>query len=489
MTYYSRCLSHLTVLCGLALGIHVWSNRSFAEGGEIEVAAGTTEIFRHELYKAHIEPLRTTSALLVDPYNSIIILLGRDSVSAFLDNPEVQSAVVSGASILIATDRSTSSTQIGLLFGVQVTGQIVTANEEDCLRGLPDRPFVRPYKVWGDIEADSPQTLFQNLDSVGSNALATNVTSVLRITRGGLAADKRALAGFPFSSKVSFLEFDRDRDHFAVGGMLGNGRFLILADHSVFVNGMVWRKDDDDGNLEFTRACIKWLAGKEEKKHCLFVEDGAIKTDFELPTNEDSPWDLLFKALMIAEQHGNELVSEGEKNDLLNRLLLSQIGHGELLRAFRIILTVFVIVTILYLLVRLRSGSDPARTLVTPALAAMIPRGNVLQQRFDSLIATKNVYESARLLVREFMTGIDAEAPGSAPPRITIEEGYEDPQRLRRRITRLWKIGYGDEPVKVAPEEWPALSRDLQEILEDADDGWWKFQPIENLKVPEPHQH
>ena len=71
------------------------------------------------------------------------------------------------------------------------------------------------------------------------------------------------------------------RDFFAASGKMGEGRFLVLADHSVFVNLMTLQFDN--ANLAFTENCINWLKGDEERTRCLFVEDGEIRTDFKLP--------------------------------------------------------------------------------------------------------------------------------------------------------------------------------------------------------------
>ena len=48
----------------------------------------------------------------------------------------------------------------------------------------------------------------------------------------------------------------------------------------------------------------------------------------------------------------------------------------------------------------------------------MIPRGTVLQQRFDGQLATANLYEPARDMVRDFLGGLDAEPDAQGhPPR------------------------------------------------------------------------
>src|SRR5262249_5902621 len=65
----------------------------------------------------------------------------------------------------------------------------------------------------------------------------------------------------------------------AVAGDVGKGRILFLADHSVFVNGMMAPRDDN--NVEFTQDALAWLADGQRTR-VLFVEDGKVRTDFKV---------------------------------------------------------------------------------------------------------------------------------------------------------------------------------------------------------------
>jgi len=57
-----------------------------------------------------------------------------------------------------------------------------------------------------------------------------------------------------------------------------------------------------------------------------------------------------------------------------------------------------------------------------------------------------------------------------------LTEAYFGEDRIdHRRIERIWQIGYGSKPAKVKPKELPEITDDLKEVLEDADNGWWKF--------------
>src|SRR5205807_757161 len=61
---------------------------------------------------------------------------------------------------------------------------------------------------------------------------------------------------------------------FAAGGEFGErgrkGRLLVLADHSVFINDMLGRADND--NFTFALLCLEWLTDGGRRDRVLFVE-------------------------------------------------------------------------------------------------------------------------------------------------------------------------------------------------------------------------
>jgi hypothetical protein len=439
--------------------------------------AADMEIFRYLFHEKGIEPRRSIEEAMAEPGETIIVLVGPDSLSHRFVANALLTAFHDGASVLIASDQSSQNTLLGRLFGVEIANDLVTAAEEDCYRNNLQDPFVRPIRALFEDDASSPRTIFAQLDGAGAGALATNNASFLRIHSRN-ALKPQALAGYPFSARGARAgELDPGKDLFAAGAHQENGRLLVLADHSVFTNGMVWK--EDNANLEFARSCIDWLKGAEKKSHCLFVEDGVIRTDFDLPMVQQPPKGLLWKLLAarhLINHRGNALLTEVEERNGLNSMLLSKFDLRTIVRSLLIVLTGLVLLAGFSMLIRNRVHPDPARTLVTPELAALIPRGNVLQQRFDGLLEADNVYEPARQLVREFFAGMDAEPDAQGrPPQIDVVDGYNDSAGLCRRIMRLWTIGFASTPVKVLSKHWSELARDLQEVLQDADEGWWRF--------------
>jgi len=433
------------------------------------------EAFRYLLHKRGIQPVKSTYDLTSNPSNKIIILLGPDSIRERLTD-EVYNAMARGAALLIATDRGTVRTNLNKL-ELYITGEDVDADLDDCYQRRPKYPFVRPIRSFQKQDPGSLRLLFDDLEGDGSRALATNYPSVLRFHRQSGFLRAQPLAGYPFSTTLSSRrEFDPQNDLFAAGGEINEGRYLVLADHSIFVNRMVLKTDN--ANLDFTEKCITWLQGDGKRSECLFIEDGEIKSEFDLPFPRDNGLDKFLKAMLLSEKHGDAVIADLEERDFFNRLLLLQFPLRQIIRVLLVVITTAILILGLFRLIGNRTRTDPARYLVTPDLAALIPRGNALQQRFEGMIDSGNVHEAARRLVIDFFAGLGAE-PGAEgrPPTIVIEDGYKEAASLRRNVERLWQIGYGSVPLKIKPDDWTNLTRDLKKALEDADEGWWKFVP------------
>lgn len=449
----------------------------------VTVPAKGMEIFRYALHKKDITPLSGLDD--IDPAKTMIILMGEESVRRFANDAKVLAAVRNGASLLIASNGGDEEHLRE--YGVQLLKDRVEADEEHSYERKKRNPFVQPI-LQPSADPKTAEFIFQELGSSGSSALATNNPTVLRIIGRERNVPLQALARYPESARFSSdrQQLNPQRDLFAVAGHFpysrgqhpNPGRFMILADHSIFENIMVWQQNN--ANRFFMLDCREWLQGNEMKSMCLFVEDGKVRTQFDLRAPE-KPLDLWkFLAMMrhIVNKGGNQLIEETQQQNVYNRVLFEYFGltPHSVLRSLLIGISVFALLVGFVALVRVRMRADPARALITPQLAALIPRHGTLKQRFDGQLDSNNVYEPVRDLIREFMTGMDAEPDsGGRPPQILIEDGYQGPSALRRRIMRLWTIGFGAEPVKVPPSQWSKLYEDLQGVLQDADEGWWRF--------------
>src|SRR5262249_30043110 len=120
----------------------------------------------------------------------------------------------------------------------------------------------------------------------GHFRVATNDPSAL--IQGGLPDGIERLATLPMLCQTTgdFWNMRVRRPLFMVGGELGEGRVLVLADHSIFINEMMLPNDNE--NVEFTIACVRWLRGDTTSKRgrrtkVLFVEEGQVQTKLEIP--------------------------------------------------------------------------------------------------------------------------------------------------------------------------------------------------------------
>ena len=52
---------------------------------------------------------------------------------------------------------------------------------------------------------------------------------------------------------------------FAVGGEIGLGKILVLADHSIFINSVMAPMETN--NVEFTQILLRWLSETQDKRH------------------------------------------------------------------------------------------------------------------------------------------------------------------------------------------------------------------------------
>jgi hypothetical protein len=289
------------------------------------------------------------------------------------------------------------------------------------------------------------------------------------------------LAGYPPSAEfVGDGKLVRGRDYFAFGGQIGRGHFLVLADHSVFINRMMGQ--DDNSNVEFARNCLDWLqwSGGQPRTRCLFIEDGTVRTQFALPTasmpeKPMPPLDVLINTFL---QHGNNLIAELQGRDAFNSALLSNFSLSAIVRTILLGLTAILLVVGLLRLWSARTGPDPAAQLTAQA-APLIPRGSAVRQRHAAQLEQGNLYELARQRVRDqfqFLDDVDWNGP-ERPPKVVVEWHAPERRRLRKQVERLWQIGYASKPVRVLRREWDTFDADLDNVVRAAQDGWWRFEP------------
>ncbi len=435
-----------------------------------------THAFRHILYDVaggrmdQLTPLRTAEAAAADPAHTLVVVLGQpwplNDLERMLRTGTgrqeigLRSFVQRGGALFVATDLATPGPLV-TNFGVEVDGTRLSmaVHRERAYREMEDCPFIDP-----QVGADPP--LFQGLPAfrgVPARRVASNVPSHLVYRRiqdlrmVPLREPLPLLASLPpecTDGLGNFGPWD-----FAVGGGLGNGRVLIMADHSVLINGMMLQSDND--NIDFAYRCARWLetgpVGRRDK--ILYYEDGLVRTDFDLPLkNLPLPVPPPATLLDMADQTLHGMEEDGtfqrmEDENFFNGLVEDGVNLLPLAEgttpARKIGLFALVAASLalgLYGFVRL--GTFRQRVdLTAPALAALLPKeavgGGVLEQRQEALLRDGNLGEAARALARSLFAA-GGVLPELAPP-IAVNGGWW------RRLARAMAVAVALAPGSLGP--------------------------------------
>jgi hypothetical protein len=457
---------------------------------EREFAQGT-EILRWLLNRAHFTPIgkRDQESVKKDPDQAILIVLGDlnwldrqfRAPELRIGAPELRDFVKRGGALLVAGDRPGAPELLKDLAGVQISEQRVKChrNLDACYLGEPDLPIV--VSTFEDLprEAANP---FRGLHVV------TNIPAALR-TAKELPPETKTLAYFPRYSEYDAHVPEKNKFNlniltFAVGGEVGTGRFLILADHSVFINEMMWAKNTQ--NFEFTQRCLAWLAA-DGRKRVMLVIDGEIKETFDVPLRKLPP----IPPIKILEQmflHRDELIEEtqerlarAEDNGRLDAGILQALAGKDdegmpRLKRYAWWGVGGCLAGLLFYRLRNHGRHLPESGLprLGAAVAGQRPAGPLFEQRQREQLAAGNLWESARGLARQRLAPLAGK--GGPPDGSQVAGGGWSRRRVaRQRLRRLWEIAYGDVPVAIPPERWEFFLSELEAFERDVADGTVKM--------------
>jgi hypothetical protein len=239
---------------------------------------------------------------------------------------------------------------------------------------------------------------------------------------------------------------------FAVGGNVGRGRLLVLADHSVFINQMMLPRDT--GNVEFAFKCAAWLRGeKGQRDQVLLLVDGLPETKLDVPLKniQVPPKDLLGPllawgnaTLTETEQAVAEAEKEGSFNENLWQFLKDRnlspraLNFGGLL-----LLTGLLLVSGIYRLsIRARHRPEASVPAVALAVSARLPLLPLLEQRHREMLRSGNFAEPARQILRAWFDRAGGQGAG-VPPRVVVKGGWWLRWRRGSQVARLWRIAHG----------------------------------------------
>jgi hypothetical protein len=446
-----------------------------------------THAFRHILFTLKLQALGSFQELDDHVTDTVVIVLGDTAqVGSDLFRKSLLEFVKAGGAVLIATDRKpglVAERELQQVFGVTVLGKtfLVPGGQPDVVyRGTEVCPFLTSHEVVAPDLLRGPRFG----PEMRLNRVATNAPSCLVPGDGPLPEGIHRLARLPAEAEPetpgSVLRLNTGRwipqpdnvaasPHgplFAVGGEIGTGRILLLADHSIFINQML--NPSDNQNVEFTFNCLDYLRGEGENRrgYVLLVDDGEICTDLDVPLQDVPGLPPGAERMILAA--ADKALGKLEEQNAFNRGLVDWLTrHGDPRRT-RLVLRILVAGASLLLLVwiayrvgiRGRFRLDTTVPLLATAVVQQAPAGTLLEQRRDAALAGGNVWETARDLARQWAAGLPHTANGR-PPRVALRGSWWQRWTMHRRFQRLWKLAHRTEPTPVSPRALRRLLVDL----------------------------
>jgi hypothetical protein len=470
----SACLS---VWILALIGVHASVATGLAQDDFRTLAQGT-HLFRRTLSK--LRPLQKIEDLAGSEEKKLLVVLGETQV---LDTPgfDLDDWVRRGGAVLIATDRDTSCQALEA-FGLQVLGVRVRVNAD------ADFAYKRnPYCVLVELTNNpASKAIFHN-----PSRIATNFAGIITVTRTPTLPSLKYLLRFPAAVSLErngkALERRRQMQfmHFAAGGPWEKGRFLLLSDHSVFINSMM--AQDDNDNIDFAYDCIEWLTDSGKRTEALFYEEGKVQTRFDLDLKMPPPPNIPPPEELIAVL--NKGLAGIEEENGFNRALREIAGGTNVpLQVVGLVLTIAAAGFVFSRLVHARQRFEPGVPHLASSAPPWMPAVEILDQRQRAILRQGNFWEPARLQARQEWDlilgasraparGARALAPAPTPP-VTIRGHWWERHSLQRLTGRLWRLAYGSEPVWISARRWRRVERDLRTLRQAFAAG--KVHPLES---------
>jgi hypothetical protein len=427
-----------------------------------------TDWFRRILHEMDCQPLQGYDELAADPAHTLLIVLGDAGPLAEVPGG-LEAFVRKGGGLLYASDqRAEGAAREALLrtTGVEVAGEFLVCNQPAaCYRGRIDCPFLSPAGDGLNLFHEIP-----NSNPAGST-VATNAPSYLRGT--GKLRMAATLPGVCQKETPDFLGDNQlEAPLFAAGGKpTGEGRVLVLADHSVFINEMLI--PGDENNFEFARNCIQYVQGDpiHPRRRVLFVEEGVINAKFDVPVREIPDTTSLEKKLNLGARAAERLLVRMDENDGYNGFLRRSaqeklnLGPEGLTRWLLIAATALGLLYAAYrFLGKARRRADAEAPPLAGAVADLAPSGTMQEQRRQAMLRANNLYEAARDLAREALAACPAE------PTVVVHGNWGRRRAMQARVRWLWRLAHGPA-ARVSLEAWRRLLREVDELRAGLADG------------------
>jgi hypothetical protein len=426
-----------------------------------------THVFRRCLHNKGYTPLDDFNKL--DPQHSVLIVLG--DPSPLLRAPPLADFLRQGGGVLFASDWRTDGAagdRLVAATGVRVVGDsLINPDPNKCYGQRNYHPFVVSRTV-----PPPPLLSTAGVDANGKSRVATDAPSYLE-RPDGARDDIPSFAYLPQDCLVEGrpdLRF-KGRILFGIAGEVGpnQGRVLVLADHSIFINAMMLPQDTR--NVEFTEAVLAWLRGDDRKRsHALLVVDGQIETKFNLPIKQRPTFRQIEAMIGAGVDEGLARMERrgdiGAHNEWLDK-------HIDFQAFWRWSLALLTVGLFLFVLARFGLGAmfrrEGAALLLSRAAELQRPADPVPLQRNEAMLKTGNLWEAARDLARRFfddaLGGLPERAPRVQSPR------WGRRRSLQNQVDALWELAHEETPTGYAVSAWSRLVREVEELRADLADG------------------
>jgi len=418
-----------------------------AAGQGLSTADRGTQVFRALLHGMGLKPLATADEALDLPHQTLIIVLGdpRPLDHFFPIGGLRQYIRVMGGALLVATDRPT--------FGFSPRGDDgVLLNDLECgVHGYPTYDVqTEPAELYRGHLTDCPllqpprrPAYRSELNLLrGLPRVAANRPSFLRPLRANddVLNHNRIFAELPEGYWPPRRSSEPRTYLLGLADTLGEGRYMVLADHSIFINEMLLQLDND--NVAFTVRAINWLTDNGRRDRVLLFDDGVIRGEFDVNLDYIDPPlphpDVLGPAV--------DRLWEGlEAERFFDRAIDNLIPRNRLVRYLLLGATVAALAFALYRVTAGRYRPDPTAARLPDEVAGLLGRA----------APPTDLADTARDLARgamEQMFGPDVDL--TRPP----------PAAWPRAARGHWELAAGRSAVRMTPARLERLAGDLDAL-------------------------
>jgi hypothetical protein len=241
-------------------------------------------------------------------------------------------------------------------------------------------------------------------------------------------------------------------------------RVLVVAGHSVFMNGMMAQADND--NFAFAWNCIDWLSESKKRKHALFVEEGKVMTKFDVALALPTPVPIPPVAVV------NHLLYGLEQEDFFNRLLHRLVSPQQVWRIVLLVFSGFLVLWGSWRLVRGRYRTEAAVPLLVPEPASVPAVELTLSaERQQAHLKGNDYREAAQALARYFFEEFTAPSASGGlrdprrrdMPSFAIHASWWQRSAIQKQLRYLWLLAYGD-PGPVSAKQFQMLPGLLDQL-------------------------